>query len=455
MIVRKRLKERVLSMKGKTNGESVVREDLVQELVALAAQLQELGHYPLLANLSLDHFSRKEQRLPTPLKKMSLEEFSEHVDSQAFLKSRHSVRSLKILKEILLNLVQDSSSVSGEPSVSEDVVLEEFPPDALTTSHETGPTELILQGLIDALRVSPRLTQHEHRRLGEFWEEHWPRAPFEETFTLRQLSQLEAYVLLKKRSVTDKKAHFIHLAVKKALRLCTDNEDLSQEGDEPFENRMATRQDTVLKKEKYANFSKTGQEGDTSTLYGEALSYLLAQQTAEFEGTQGGNVLHILKEHVSADDLEFLLASYRYRAITLASLYDSTEDAIEGRLASCGASLRELCLRKVPYICRFFEAFEIAPLVPLDKVISLCAPDLPQPVARLVMRSILSAFGYHELSYRARSAPGLAIRRGGMLEVKLDAVAAGVEQEASLTQVIPLLEGEALEIFQDLIKQTV
>jgi hypothetical protein len=57
--------------------------------------------------------------------------------------------------------------------------------------------------------------------LGKFWDDQWPRAPFEEAFTLDQLGTIDLSLLWKKRMMTTKRIDRMAHAVERALQSLT------------------------------------------------------------------------------------------------------------------------------------------------------------------------------------------------------------------------------------------
>jgi len=95
----------------------------------------------------------------------------------------------------------------------------------LTNRQRKGDTEVLSS--VDAerrlvecfarLRASPRFHLLQHSRVGDFWDLAWARAPFEESLTLRQLSDLKVSTLLEKRSFGTEKILNVIRAVDRAL----------------------------------------------------------------------------------------------------------------------------------------------------------------------------------------------------------------------------------------------
>jgi len=65
--------------------------------------------------------------------------------------------------------------------------------------------ERMLTDAIAALRDSPRFPSIRFAKLGEFWQDDWARAPFEEALTLQQMVDMKVAALLEKRSLSHAK----------------------------------------------------------------------------------------------------------------------------------------------------------------------------------------------------------------------------------------------------------
>ena len=74
-----------------------------------------------------------------------------------------------------------------------------------------------LEAASKLVRSSPTFTEIRSKKLGEFWDKSWARAPFEEALTVGQFAAIDVTTLVKKRSFNPKKALLLLDAVDRAL----------------------------------------------------------------------------------------------------------------------------------------------------------------------------------------------------------------------------------------------
>jgi hypothetical protein len=91
--------------------------------------------------------------------------------------------------------------------------------------------EIDLRNRLQAVRRSPDFETLRFRSLGQFWDPSWPRAPFEESFTLEQLTELDMSTLFRKRTMTSSRIRYMTKALDRALG--------PDEGDGKEESRAA------------------------------------------------------------------------------------------------------------------------------------------------------------------------------------------------------------------------
>lgn len=77
--------------------------------------------------------------------------------------------------------------------------------------------ESMLQESMHLLKKPENLEPIKEKLVGDFWEDHWVRAPFEECMTFKQLSSIHFDTLIKKRSFDCDKMVALSHAIKKAL----------------------------------------------------------------------------------------------------------------------------------------------------------------------------------------------------------------------------------------------
>ena len=72
-------------------------------------------------------------------------------------------------------------------------------------SFSSSEAELKLITLLGKLRSISTIAQFHDRKLGDFWHPEWPKAPFEQLMTVRQVLEINIDAVLKKRSFTGQK----------------------------------------------------------------------------------------------------------------------------------------------------------------------------------------------------------------------------------------------------------
>jgi hypothetical protein len=77
--------------------------------------------------------------------------------------------------------------------------------------------EIDLRERLQALKGSPEFDRLRHCALGQFWDVAWPRAPFEESFTLEQLIDLDMSILFRKRTMSSSRILYMTKAIDRAL----------------------------------------------------------------------------------------------------------------------------------------------------------------------------------------------------------------------------------------------
>jgi hypothetical protein len=78
--------------------------------------------------------------------------------------------------------------------------------------------EIDLRDRLQELKNDPRFESLRFRSLGQFWDSSWPRAPFEESFTLEQLIELDMSTLFRKRTMSSSRIMYMTKALGRALQ---------------------------------------------------------------------------------------------------------------------------------------------------------------------------------------------------------------------------------------------
>lgn len=77
-----------------------------------------------------------------------------------------------------------------------------------------------LSDVLERIRGSAKFSSFSNTRLGRYWLKGWPRAPFEEELTIKQICELNVDVILRKKSLTPLKVG----AIVTALERCFDSQ---------------------------------------------------------------------------------------------------------------------------------------------------------------------------------------------------------------------------------------
>ena len=76
---------------------------------------------------------------------------------------------------------------------------------------------LLIEGF-DTIRNHPRIAEIGQRKLGEYWEADWLRAPFVEAMTFKQIAEMKLANLLEKRMINGDKIKGIILCIERVLQ---------------------------------------------------------------------------------------------------------------------------------------------------------------------------------------------------------------------------------------------
>ncbi len=107
-------------------------------------------------------------------------------------------------------------------------------PDALAVDSEgvvisSVQAENSLREQLQALQLHPHFAKNKLRKLGDFWDPTWPRAPFEEAFTLSQLVAIDLSTLQKKRAVLPTRIVLLTKAVERVISTISAVDDESNQ----------------------------------------------------------------------------------------------------------------------------------------------------------------------------------------------------------------------------------
>jgi len=146
---------------------------------------------------------------------MTFEQLSHSIEDYASELHRITPAQERLLVAVLQALSEGDNS-GGEENEEES---------STTTTFNSVQCELELRERINRLKGHPDLARILDARVGQFWESGEPRAPFEESFTIKQLLGLDLAVLAKKRSMTSGRMVSLARALERAERDLSGSED--------------------------------------------------------------------------------------------------------------------------------------------------------------------------------------------------------------------------------------
>lgn len=154
-----------------------------------------------------------------PLAEMTFEELIAAADDHS-----SNLHTLNDAQERLLTAVLHALA-EGEPAQSVEAGFDTFEENEESPTEESSETtfnsvqcELELRGQVAHLKARPDLDRVADLTLGTFWAADTPRAPFEESLTVRQFLALDLGVLAKKRSMTSARMRALAQALEGAAR---------------------------------------------------------------------------------------------------------------------------------------------------------------------------------------------------------------------------------------------
>lgn len=154
-----------------------------------------------------------------PLAEMTFEQLIAAADERSSHLHTLDEAQERLLVAVLHALAEGEVAESVEPifdtsDESEEVAEEE----SSATTFNSVQCELELRDRVAHLKAHPDLDRVADLTLGTFWGEETPRAPFEESLTVRQFLALDLGVLAKKRSMTSARMRSLALALEAAAR---------------------------------------------------------------------------------------------------------------------------------------------------------------------------------------------------------------------------------------------
>ncbi len=184
--------------------------------------LVESPQFPLLRNLPISHLLGNKAAQFSSLSKASLDDLVQMLDAEISPLISLKPGELKTLAALLLPLTTSNSKAASATSPFKKVT--HLHPSAKhrddTLYIGASEAERRLLAASERVRDSSAFSLLCSKKLGEFWNPDWPRAPFEECMTFRQFAKLNMDQLLKKRSFGIEKILAVLKAVEQGLSVC-------------------------------------------------------------------------------------------------------------------------------------------------------------------------------------------------------------------------------------------
>lgn len=194
-------------------------------LVELSEALQNFAASPRFGFLKTLQVGRFVGSAPTSLGILGEFTFEKLVElgTKKIAKLRWLTKEQELLLITLLHALSDGDAgelFSPPPPIRPAV---QAGPDR--TGQEDGAEEVVssvqveidLRERLQSLKGSPEFHRLRHCVLGQFWDPGWPRAPFEESFTLEQLTDLDMSILFRKRTMSSSRILYMTKALDRAL----------------------------------------------------------------------------------------------------------------------------------------------------------------------------------------------------------------------------------------------
>lgn len=198
-----------------------LREEHVRALMVALKDFRASSRYELLKLLPLSQFLTSNAAQFKSIRKKTLEELVEAGPVEICATGKLSANGVQKITEVFFRLRSDPAS--APPPVRAKVfslphlrAVPERQSSALPVMNSV-EAEKQLEESIQKLKRSPRFEHIADNRLGDFWDRELVSAPFEESITLRQLSEMKARTLLEKRSFGQKKILGVIRAIDTAL----------------------------------------------------------------------------------------------------------------------------------------------------------------------------------------------------------------------------------------------
>lgn len=193
-----------------------------EERVELNAALKEFASSPrfgFLKSIQVGPLLGDDASTLGTLAEMTFEELVAAVDTQSSELLKLDEGQERLLVAVLHALAEGEGAESTEPSFDTSGDVPELESDGSTeTTFNSVQCELELRDQVALLKAHPDLERVVDLTLGIFWQADTPRAPFEESLTIRQFLGLDLGTLAKKRSMTSARMRSLAQALAAASR---------------------------------------------------------------------------------------------------------------------------------------------------------------------------------------------------------------------------------------------
>lgn len=202
-----------------------------EELGELNAALKEFATSPrfgFLKSIQVGPLLGDDASTLGALAEMTFEELVAAADSLSSELQKLDEAQERLLVAVLHALAEGEGAESPDPGfdTSDDVTVLESEGSTETTFNSV-QCELELREQVALLKAHPDLEKVADLNLGIFWQADTPRAPFEESLTIRQFLTLDLGTLAKKRSMTSARMRSLAQALAAASRRLNDNDQKS------------------------------------------------------------------------------------------------------------------------------------------------------------------------------------------------------------------------------------
>lgn len=191
----------------------------VKALHDALSKLESLPRFDMLKDLLVKHFIGQDKA--SVLNDLTLGELVELGPLKICALPSMGANKIKLLVKALEPLAAGAADNGIEPEAP---LLGNFQvPARQRPTRLRGPSlspleaEERLSVALVRLKNSPKFDALKNHTLGEYWEEHWTRAPFEECLTFKQLAEIKVETFFRKRSVNNEKILALIDVINKAL----------------------------------------------------------------------------------------------------------------------------------------------------------------------------------------------------------------------------------------------